>query len=921
MLSRLALPVLLLLVPATLAHAEVLRVEQDNSGDFLTINAAMTAADDGDVIQVGAGVFEESLTITKFLALLGEGPGKTIIRPEPGAPAISINQGVGDAFAYLVGFTIDGGAPAIEADGMCDGVDTIFLGNIHLDHPQTSGVVATVCGAETEFGIQLLRVDIDGAPGAAVEFIVPEADEVTSFLAVIASRIDGCGEGIVADVDTIDTFDLGGRAQTFAALVAESTFTDVVGEPLHLDVTAYYNGLNKPVLVALYNQMLDCGGGIHFSCATSVDTWPINACYAEVANNIVDGASGPGIWLETGHRGSFDPLSFLLNNTVVKGRGTSTGDAIRLTGNDDRPLYGTIINNILFDNDGYGIHVEGDNHGSLWGYNNITYNLADTDGSYDGFYNDPQHDDPLFVAYANGGPAADDDLHLGVGSPCIDAGYEDEDFNDPDGTRGDMGAYGGPLTPTGGAVDDDGDGFSEIEGDCDDQDPDAHPDGLELPHDDVDQDCDGYDTADVDGDGFRGGSSDRYLHLEGQGVVTGEVSFELADEESLDTGSSDSIEAWVRFLGDTGDEQVVLQLAGATITPEGHPAASLDIRYSREHEALGISYHRMFEGNDVEGQFIGVPFDLDAEIGVWHHVSAVLQTTTTDFNIMHFYLDGRLEAGEFYQGSVVAWAGNVNVGASEGRDDWEYGTWGDIDDARVRQDALVAGDFDLPGRAVAHPDCNLLWNFDGGTVGAAGCNQVEGTALGDVSRGDREMDCDDEEAAIHPGAEEVCDLLDDDCDGDVPADELDVDGDGFGICHGDCDDDRANAYPGHPEICDGLDNDCDGVEDNDLDTDVDGDGHLTVDSCASPADDCDDNDAAVFPGAEEACDDERDNDCDGAVDLEDPACDGWEPPIGEDEYVGYSCACDAGVEEGRTALILLPALALLITTRRKPRRR
>ncbi len=38
----------------------------------------------------------------------------------------------------------------------------------------------------------------------------------------------------------------------------------------------------------------------------------------------------------------------------------------------------------------------------------------------------------------------DSDYHLAEGSPCIDAGAPGTEYNDPDGTRNDMGAYGGP---------------------------------------------------------------------------------------------------------------------------------------------------------------------------------------------------------------------------------------------------------------------------------------------------------------------------------------------------------------------------------------------------------------------------------------------------------------------------------------------
>jgi len=96
---------------------------------------------------------------------------------------------------------------------------------------------------------------------------------------------------------------------------------------------------------------------------------------------------------------------------------------------------------------------------------------------------------------------------------------------------------------------------------------------------------------------------------------------------------------------------------------------------------------------------------------------------------------------------------------------------------------------------------------------------------------DNSDDCDDLDASSMPGGTEVCDGLDNDCNGtidDSPSDGLtafaDADGDGFGgeavtTCaledgvaelDGDCDDGDASSHPNALEVCDGVDNDCDG---------------------------------------------------------------------------------------------------------------
>ncbi len=276
--------------------------------------------------------------------------------------------------------------------------------------------------------------------------------------------------------------------------------------------------------------------------------------------------------------------------------------------------------------------------------------------------------------------------------------------------------------------------------------------------------------------------------------------------------------------------------------------------------------------------------------------------------------------------------------------------------------ALKAGDCDDSSVAInpaATETCNGVDDNCNGTVdemGAGGCTVFfvdgDGDGFGNPSTGlclcqktpfntvSIGGDCNDDAATAHPGASEICDGLDNNCDG--VTDEAnaqgctqfyaDGDGDGWGdssksacLCaatgvfkvakQGDCNDGDPAINPAAKELCDGVDNNCvNGIDEAGaqgcsvfwLDHDGDKFGSLTDSQClcaptgeytATKSGDCNDNDKTVNPKASEICDG-LDNDCDGVTDPQNSdGCTAWYVDKDGDNYgainLASKCLCSA----------------------------
>jgi len=296
--------------------------------------------------------------------------------------------------------------------------------------------------------------------------------------------------------------------------------------------------------------------------------------------------------------------------------------------------------------------------------------------------------------------------------------------------------------------------------DCDDDDPEAHPDADEVCQDGLDQDCDGQDApcADRDGDGFPGCL--------------------------LEDGSCDC---------DDGNPDV-----NPGVAEPSDPAANL-CDNGMDDDCDGIQARCDRDGDGV------VPCDVPG-----------LSCDCDDDDPAAFP-----GATETPGGACDGHDNNCNSLIDEVEeclaDDLDGDGYGAAEDCNDCSAALSPGGTAVCGNR-RDDDCSLGGTDDGQPLpaGADECDPDDADTDGVLGAAGGGPDCDDADPEAYPGAPERCgDDVDQDCSGgDVPCDE-DADGDGWNA-DSDCDDRDDGIHPSVKDPCDGRDQDCDGIVDEDI---------------------------------------------------------------------------------------------------------
>jgi Putative metal-binding motif/FG-GAP repeat len=459
-------------------------------------------------------------------------------------------------------------------------------------------------------------------------------------------------------------------------------------------------------------------------------------------------------------------------------------------------------------------------------------------------------------------------------------------------------------------TDRDGDGWTDVDGDCDDDDAAISPDAAEILGDGIDQDCDGVVDAGVAVVWTTESSWEGAMASEVAALT--EIDFDAVSEGALvedlylDLGLDCTGLSGAAVIGATAANGVRaatgsrLQLDFTEAQP-GLAFTLLDATGTFSLQAYDngvLAYTQIIRPSSLS-QYVAFTFPYsvdravissagDSDWGIDDLSFGSLGLDDADGDGFYEPTDCDDTEATAYPGAAEIWYNGID-NACDGGDDNDQDGDGvvigpdcDDEDAAISpsateiwydgvdQDCSGGSDDDQDGDGVdLGPDCDdrdaainpsatEIW-YDGVDQDCSGGSDDDADADGV----DSPLDCDDTVASTYPGALDLpYDGVDADCSGGSDYD-VDADGQDSSSYGGtDCDDSVRDIYAGAPDTCyDGVDQACDGGDDYDCDAD----GHR---SDSYGGDDCNDGISSIYPGASDPTGDGIDQDCDGASDYD-----------------------------------------------------
>ncbi|MCO4747395.1 MAG: hypothetical protein KC912_21525 [Proteobacteria bacterium] len=876
---------LLALVVGVDAQAADIRVGPD-FGDYATLTEAVAAAVAGDRLLLEGFVFSESVVIDKDLTIVGITNRSVTIEPDATGPALHVQQGarvwVGDLTMTGAGtqraFEVDAGSalrlvdvigtPGVQWGVAKDGGIGLSEGELVLERSRFTGVARAGRGGLIAARGGSLSVAGSTFGGGGAESLGGCIFAGNTEVDISGATFTDClvGTGALFTGPTAGGAALAAENSTVSIRSSSFRDTTVVGGSTDVDSKVWVMLSNGTARISgsqwVATSLVQVGGTLEF-VDTLMDKSPLVQMSGSNGEVIRSRFCSSAVTWERGDlRNSVFSFATVNASDVTRiphahfhggavsfSQGGSTANAVVGTGT------GTL--------NGVGSSSGGVFPTATWGTLPLLYAVIDVPG-----WTAPACTTQGPVSYAYDYDAAVHDAAVAQLSRGLGI--------DLDGSAPDAGPLGGLFADPEQAEDADGDGYG-AHVDCDDSDPAVHPYANEICNG-VDDDCDPATVdgvaqdwlTDADGDGFPELGA---LPVSSCTEVLGATTVSIPDCDDGDAARS-PIQPDVCDGIDNDCDGITDPIGTQNWYPDTDGDGLGDVNGSVLNQCVAPQGY--------------VPNNGDCDDGT---------PGSGRTRVAHDF-DG--------DGQGDQWGPSIEIcGTKVG---WGPATDCDDSDAGIYSGAVEVCD-GLDNDCANGPDdglsiTELYWDEDGDGFGSGESIALCGDANGQQSY--IPGDCDEARMDVYPGAEELCDGIDNDCDGAIDEGVAfdhypDRDGDGFTDARPvfgcpdyayeltpstltDCDDSDVLFSPlAADDQCDRIDQNCDGIADDQpnvllgrvvLYPDNDGDGHGQITegvtycdllpNFSDKKDDCDDTDASVSPSAVEACD-QVDNNCDGQI--------------------------------------------------------